>query len=364
MTIGIDARLWSKTGVGRYIRNLVLNLQELDKNNRYILFALKEDLPDLKAKIKNPAYKIVESDIRWHTFFEQTRFLKVLESERLDLMHFPYISVPIFYRKPFLVTVHDLIPYHFSTGQASTLPYPLYLFKRTAYKLVLKTAAKNAKKIIVPLNAVKSDVSKTLKVDPAKIIVTYEGAKDGQPDKGGAKTLRDKYGRYLLYVGNAYPHKNLKRLIEAFSELEEKDIKLMLVGRKDYFYQRLEQQTSSKNVIFFGFVNDEELSAFYRNALALVQPSMMEGFGLPVLEAMVNRCPVVCSDIPSLTELTKGNAVYFNPEDTKDMKLKLESVIGKKEEYRELIEKAFERSKEFSWEKMTKETIKIYESAV
>lgn len=131
MRIGIDARLWNETGVGRYIRNLVYNLLEIDSRNEYVLFTNKqtiEEIKEHKSKIKfeDKKLKLVETNIRWHSVSEQIKFPKILEKEKLDLMHFPYFSVPILYNRPFVITIHDLIINHFSTGKASTLPTPLY----------------------------------------------------------------------------------------------------------------------------------------------------------------------------------------------------------------------------------------------
>src|SRR5690242_4609839 len=129
MRIGIDGRLWNETGVGRYIRNLVWGLQEFDKKNEYVLF-IKKGLKIDDLRLKNDPWKVVETEIHWHSLAEQIKFPQILYKENLDLMHFPYFSLPIFYNKPFVVTIHDLIINHFPTGKASTLPYPLYLMKR------------------------------------------------------------------------------------------------------------------------------------------------------------------------------------------------------------------------------------------
>ena len=143
MKIGIDCRLWNETGVGRYIRNLVENLLVLDTKNEYVLFMRSED--SKKCKVQGARPKIIEVDIRWHSVEEQVKFPQVLNKENLDLMHFPYFSVPIWYKKPFVVTIHDLIIHHFPTGKASTLPKPLYTVKHLAYKHVSAQAIKKAK---------------------------------------------------------------------------------------------------------------------------------------------------------------------------------------------------------------------------
>jgi len=368
MKIGIDCRLYQETGIGRYIRNLIKNLEISDKKNDYVLFVLSKDVD--KLNIQNPKFRIVKTDIRWHTLSEQLRLPQILNKENLDLMHFPYFSVPIYYKRPFVVTIHDLIINHFSTGKASTLPPYIYKLKFYSYKFVLNQAAKNAKKIIAVSQATKNEIVDYLKIKGNKIAVTYEGVDDKIRNSNieirnnllntKCKILNTKY---FLYVGNAYPHKNLGRLLKAFKTIKP-DVNLALVIKRDYFYQRLKQKVDdlnlSEKVIFLDAVKDEELSALYRNAIALVFPSLMEGFGLPVLEAMANNCLVLVSDIPSLKEICVDGAVYFDPYNTQDIAEKMnKACLG---EYPGKKEKALERSKYFSWEKMARETIKVYES--
>ncbi len=367
MKIGIDCRLWSETGVGRYIRNLVLNLRKIDKKNEYVLFVLSKDYDQIISHFSSLNFHLVKTDIRWHTLGEQLRFPQILNRENLNLIHFPYYSVPIFYNRPFVITIHDLIVDHFSTGKATTLPLPAYEFKRLAYKFILRLAAKKAKKIIAVSNATKNEIIDHLKIDGEKIVVTYEGVDDKIRNLPTSLKLRgaSKIQNYFLYVGNAYPHKNLERLLEAFKALNS-DVSLVLIGKEDYFYKRLKNKIQtmglSDKVTFLRNVGDEELSGLYRNAKALILPSLMEGFGLPALEAMANNCLVLASDIPALKEVCGDTAIYFNPYDINDMVEKMKEIYsndnsGKKE-------RGSERAKLFSWERMAKETLKVYESCV
>jgi glycosyltransferase involved in cell wall biosynthesis len=359
MKIGIDCRLWAETGVGRYIRNLILNLQKLDKNNEYVLFVLSKDFDQLK--IQNPKFKIVKTNIKWHTFDEQVKFPQILNKENLDLMHFPYFSVPIIYRRPFVVTIHDLIVNHFPTGQASTLPFFIYYLKWVAYKFILAQTAKKASKIIAVSNATKNEIVDHLKTRSEKIQVVYEGV-DPKIQNTKYKIFNTKY---FLCVGNAYPHKNLERLLKAFKSLNTDD-KLVLVGKEDYFYKRLKQTARqleiSEKVIFKQSVSDEELAGLYSNASAFIMPSLMEGFGLPALEAMANNCLVLASNIPALQEICGDAAIYFDPYNIDDMAKKMKGVCSGDNKIKK--EMGLKRAKLFSWEKMTKETLKIYESCV
>ena len=363
MRIGIDARLWEQTGVGRYIRNLVINLQKIDKKNEYVLFVRPEDVKDVKSQIVNRRWRIVEADIRWHSAMEQIQLPRILSKEKLDLVHFPYFSVPILYKKPYVITIHDLIINHFSTGEASTLAYPLYFGKRAAYKVVIRNAAKRAKKIIVPSSVTKEDIIRHFKTPAQKINVIQEAS-----DKKLIPSKKpNKLGEYFLYVGNAYPHKNLNSLIYAFNKISKEyaDLKLILVGHKDFFYKRLEEEkVSSDKIIFYGKATDRELSNLYANAIALVMPSLMEGFGLPVLEAMSLRCLVVCSNIPSFKEIASNSAIYFHPEDANDIKETMKSVYVNNDKYKkEKLDIAFKRSLKYSWEKAALDTLNVYESS-
>jgi len=385
MRIGIDCRLWSESGVGRYIRNLLQELAVIDSKNEYVLFIqnidaqnLKSHPPagglNLKSKLEAGKWKIVKVNIKWHSLDEQIKFPQILNRENLDLMHFPYFSVPIFYNKPFIVTIHDLILDHFPTGEASTLPLPFYKLKQLGYKFVISRAVKKAKKIITVSNSTKSEIVDHFKVNPDKVVVTYEGTIENSKVKSQNSKLQFKIQnlapkQYFLYVGNAYPHKNLDRLAQAIEALKPKipDIKLILVGKEDYFYKRLKEKVKRKkleeNIIFFGEATDEELVSLYKEAKALVFPSLMEGFGLPAIEAMANKCLVLASDIPAFNEICQDSAVYFDPLNVNNISSVLNNVIdGDKVQYSNLIKKGFERVEIFQWKKMAEETLLVYSS--
>ena len=376
MRIGIDARLWNQTGVGRYIRNLVWNLQEIDTNNEYVLFVPS----DIQQKDLKPTkrWEIVPTDIRWHTVEEQLVFYKVLENEMLDLVHFPYFSVPLLYNRPFVITIHDLIIHHFPTGRASTLPLPIYYAKRFAYKYVLNQAAKKAKRVITVSKATKEEIVKHLRVPEEKVVVTYEGvfSREKGERARGKKNISLPFTLnafpYFLYVGNAYPHKNVERLIEAFSLVAKKssDIQLVIVGKENYFTNRIKEKVTimhlQDRVLFTGSVSDDVLSSLYRHAEALILPSLMEGFGLPGLEAMKHNCPVLASDIPTFREIYKDAAHYFDPYDIISLEKAISHCRSHKDDaaYKAKIRKGLELVKTFSWRTMAEQTRAVYESCI
>ncbi|HZQ29554.1 MAG TPA: glycosyltransferase family 1 protein [Patescibacteria group bacterium] len=351
MKIGIDARLWNQTGVGRYIRNLVFNLEKIDKVNDYVLFVRKKD----KVSVKSPNFKIVEVDIPWHSLSEQLKFPGILNEENLDMVHFPYISAPLFYNKPFILTIHDLILHHYPTGRASTLPLPFYGVKLLAYRFLVRKLAFNSRRIIVPSLQTKEEIVDHFKINPNKISVTYEAA--------DRKLIKKNLGKkqFFLYVGNAYPHKNLEKLVRVFNKL--KSARLILVGKDDYFYERLKRE-AGQNIKFIHNITDSELSRLYGEAKYFIAPSFMEGFGLSVLEAMANGCVALLSDIPAFREVSKNSAIYFDPKKESEIYEKVLTAINNNYDENKIVESELKVSREFSWEKMAKETLNIYKQSL
>lgn len=367
MRIGIDCRLWGETGVGRYLRNLVAELRLVDQENEYVLFILPKDKDDSGLRFSDSRVTVKQVAIRWHTLDEQVRFSGIIEKENVDLMHFPYFSVPLFYKKPFVVTIHDLIINHYPTGQASTLPYPMYWVKLQVYKYIISQAAKRAASVIAVSKATRDEIVQHFFLPEQKITITYEGV-DTAVKSAADKECRVDVKNYFLYVGNAYPHKNLKSLITAFSIIRQDhaDLSLVLIGKDDFFSRRLQKEhRKTPGLIFKTVAGDKELSCYYKHARALVMPSFMEGFGLPPLEAMANNCLVLCSDIPSLREVCDTSAIYFDPTNISELAERMSGVISftSKEKDR-FLQRGAERVEDFSWRKMAEETLMVYKQSV
>ena len=362
MKIGIDARFYGpkQKGLGRYVEKLVEQLEKIDKKNQYIIFLREENWDEYWPK--NPNFKKALANAKWYGIKEQFLMPFKIWQNQIDLVHFPHFNVPLFCPAPFVITIHDLILKKFPTRRASILGSVRYFLKNLAYHLVISSALKRSKKVISVSNYTKKDILKYFKVNPEKIGVIYEGAPDREFKVQNSKFKIEK--PYLLYVGNAYPHKNLERLISSFDELgREMDLKLVLVGEKDYFYQRLEKEFSHiKNIVLTGFVSDKELKALYQRASCYVFPSLCEGFGLPPLEAMANGLPVVCSSSTCLPEILGQAAIYFNPEDEQEMAQVIKQVLKDKNLQQELTSSGFEKVKEYSWQKMGREILKVYQS--
>lgn len=377
MKIGIDARFFSESGVGRYLRNLIENLKVLDKSNQYFIFLLPKDIKQFN-QTKN--FKKVEADFKWYGFAEQFNFPKLLKKYSLDLAHFPHFNVPIFYQGKFVVTIHDLIHQHHSMSRATTLNPFAFKIKQIGYKKVFKSAAINSEKILVPSKSVKQLLTLEWKIQMEKIIVTEEAADDKlitiarKISKQRSEEILKKFKimkPYLFYVGNAHPHKNVEGLINAFLKLKKKyvDLKLVLSGNDHYFWQRISKlvadairkDQSYEEIIFTGFITDEELAVIYQHASLFVLPSFEEGFGIPILEAMALNCPVAASNTASLSEVGGKACLYFNPQDVSDMQDKIEKILEDEDLRSKLIEMGQKRVKLFSWKRLAEKTLEVYQ---
>ncbi len=376
MCIGIDARFFGAIGkgLGRYTQKLIENLEKIDNVNEYFIFLRKDNFEEYQPKNKN--FQKVLADYRWYTFSEQTNMPRLLNKYNLDLVHFPHFNVPLFYKKPFIITIHDLILLHFPTIRGTTLNPLFYWLKYAAYKIVIRSAIKRAKKIIAVSNFTREDILKSYNVAENRIAVTYEAGdltgeikEIGKIGNIGGDIILKKYGiikPYILYVGNAYPHKNLEALVLAF-EIFNKDNnrQMVLVGKEDYFYQRLKKFAESrkiKDIIFAGFVPDSELDAIYKNSSLYVFPSLYEGFGLPPLEAMARGIPVASSNHPCMKEILQNSAYYFDASRPENIAKAIGILLNNRGLRKELIKKGYEQVKKYSWEKMARETLKIYKT--
>ncbi|OGE42606.1 hypothetical protein A3B45_00145 [Candidatus Daviesbacteria bacterium RIFCSPLOWO2_01_FULL_39_12] len=372
MRIIIDARMYQESGVGRYIRNLIDQLQILDKFNEYYILHLLNEYDKLVYHTK---FNKVLTNFNWYGINEQIKLPKILNQLNPDLVHFPHFNMPVFYKGKFVVTIHDLIHQHFQMKRATTLNPILYKVKQFGYKAVFKKAIKNAQKILVPSNYVKDLLVKQWEVDGEKIIVTYEAVDDKVFSIGKLMKKNDEEKMlhkfnikppYIFYVGNAHPHKNVEGLIKALLRLKENYPNLILVlsGQDHYFWQRIKRENQYDGIIYTGYVSDEQLVALYKNASCFVMPSFEEGFGIPLLEAMASGCPVVSSNAGALKEVGGDAAIYFDPHNMDDMTKKISQVLNSEKLRKELTEKGLKRYKQFSWEKLAKQTLEVYSECV
>lgn len=369
--IGIDARLYSQTGVGTYIRNLLDTLiPHISQTYEVILFTIPEDYERLKKKY--PTIRVEQTTARWHSLKEQFLFLLQLYRHSLDLMHFTYFSHPIFYFKPFIITIHDLIPLTHATGKASTLPRVLYSLKYAISKLVFHNAIKRAHTIVTPSQTVKQEITIYFSLPKSRqerIVVTYEGLSEAfynqEPTPheahGAVSTLPKKY---FVYVGNFYPHKNISYILDIVTH-SNKDLAVVLVGPKDYFADTILNDIHNRNiqnkVSMVHNLSQHDLKYVYSHAQALLHVSKSEGFGLTPLEAMASNTSVLASDIPIFHEILH-DAFYPVPLNNIEDAVKVveQSWLNKPTKRLSLTE----IKKYYSFKTMAEKTQTIYESVI
>ncbi|MFA5061755.1 MAG: glycosyltransferase family 1 protein [Patescibacteria group bacterium] len=373
MRIGIDARMYGpkQGGLGRYIEQLIKNLEKIDSANEYIIFLRKENFEEFQPANSN--FKKVLADVYWYGLAEQTKIPKIIKQQKVDLMHFPHWNVPYFYNGPFMVTIHDLILFHYPTRRASTRSVIVYWLKHQAHKILIKKISKKAKKIITPSEFTKQDIHKTLKIPLQKIFVTLLSPQPQEQKQNNIshKELFKKFNinkPYALYVGVAYPHKNLEGLVDAWHDFEKKygdNFQLILVGKKNYFYDRLinsKKFKQCKNIIFTDYLNDDELNTIYSGAMLYVFPSLYEGFGLPPLEAMTHHVPVISANSACLPEILGSAALYFDPKNPEEITQALYNGFTNQNLRLNLIQQSQQILKKYSWLETAKRTLQIYKT--
>jgi glycosyltransferase involved in cell wall biosynthesis len=357
--VGIDARLYFQTGVGTYIRNVLHYLQKNAPDDiEFYVYVMKNDAS--RISFNNPQFIKQEVSYKWHSFSEQIGFLKTLNSDKLDLMHFTYFSHPVLYNRPFIATIHDIILLEHKTGKASTLWPFLYNLKHLAFTYAFQHQVHRSKLVVTPSETVKQQLLTIFGQEYSeKIKALHEGVDYEKMLKTENTSIADKFKKkFFLYVGNFYPHKNVKRLLIAFSQIKE-DVQLVLVGPDDYFFAKMKSVTKElgieEKVVLYPNAPDEDLIYLYKHGLAMVHPSLSEGFGLPVIEAQYFGMPVIASEIPVFREILGNDYVAFDPKNATDIKEKIEQFLKtpKSEEKQSYFS-------DFSFEKMTDSLLQIY----
>jgi len=383
-----------KGGHGRYLRELIRHLEQLDSKNRYTIILQPEGF--FSYTPSNPNFRAISTDTHWYTFSEQTKFLRLLNKIRADLVHFPHWNIPLGYRKPFIVTIHDLILIEHPTSAASTRNPLFYWTKYLIFRTILKSALNRAEQIITVSEFTKNQIEEHFPYLDTPITPIHNAAttRSNQQSAISNKTNYQSCAgprsgipitNYYLYIGTAYPHKNLSLLLHAFHQFGiryGRTHKLILAGAKNKFYERLFKTDTARtmleqgDLVFIDSPNDETLETLYQNATAVVCPSLIEGFGLPPLEAAVRGVPAICSNIPAHQEIMTDAACYFSPfikegqgEHLKNQQSTINSLISAlhrlttDNNHRYLLSlKSRKHAKNFSWQKTAEKTLTVIET--
>jgi glycosyltransferase involved in cell wall biosynthesis len=363
--VAIDARMLESSGIGTYLRNLLENLATIE--NEYVFDVicrgkeLLRGLPPDKFRFvpaKSPIYSVSEQwEIAW------------LARHAL-VLHSPHYNASLLYRGNLVVTIHDLVHV---TDPNLKRTFAARLYAGPMFNLV----ARRADCLIADSEFTKTQIVEHLSVSPSKVVVVYLGVNghfcphDRKQACLRVSSLLGLKRPYILFVGNLKPHKNVKTLIYAFSQIcahRDFNHQLLILGDdrkwKAGLMNECEKLGIGERVLFAPNVPYEDLPWVYGAAEILVMPSLIEGFGLPVLEAMACGTPVVCSRAASLPEVAGDAAEYFEPTSVDDLAGALERVLGSRELQETLRHKGLERAKLFSWEECARRHCRVYREAL
>lgn len=362
--IVFDARIRTAS-TGRPVDRLLEHYQELGKDYRFTVLLKKDD--EWKPKAKNFEVKRISTPMFSFNPLTYFRYSRTIRSLKPDLVHFTITPqyAPLL-RKPYVTFTHDLTMFKYV--RAGRLPLLLHWLRMLGYRYLMWRTHKKAAWVHTPTQYVADAVNKKYLFTNRKTTVTLEASEPPLPVKATEPEINP--GEFIFYVGSAFPHKNLERLILAFGILKEQhpNLKLVLVGKREFHSKKLQKWADkfdySNDIIFTGFIPDEELKWYYENTRAYVFPSLSEGFGLPGLEAMVHGCPVVSSNTTCLPEVYGDAAHYFNPEDIQEMAHAINDVITDTRLRNKLVDLGYKNVKRFSWSKMAKETLAIYDQVL
>jgi glycosyltransferase involved in cell wall biosynthesis len=367
----MDIRHLTDFGVGTYLRNTLRGLVRLDRENQYCLIGDPERAREIGDLPEN--FHVVALNGHQTALGEALAFRRVVRREGCDLVHVPQlISMPQYLPCPYVVTVHDLLDYMYRARNGSSL-------RRMLHFQLTRRVLHRAVRIFAVSYFTKNDVRRLFDIPAGKIEVVYnaidERFRQGHASAEDREFIAERYQvnyPFLLYAGRISPHKNVVRLIEAFSALRAElqkeglfpDLKLIIIGDDLSGHPDLRRTVIrsgvQNDVRFLGFVPVDVLRIFYDAAKLFVFPSLYEGFGLPPLEAMAHGTPVVTSNTSSLPEVVGNAAVLVNPENVFDMMRALHRVLVDQPLREHLKQRGYEQAARYSWDVSVRRIMQVY----
>jgi glycosyltransferase involved in cell wall biosynthesis len=374
MKIGIDCRYILNTkhgelaGVGHYTYFLIKYLLEIDQENEYILFFYNKKIQceefTQQKNIKCIYFPGLENLAKIPLLYRHIFVPYILKKYKLDVYHNPAFVIPLFYFGKSVITIHDLASYK----KPSWFPSDNFFNKR----ILIPSSIYKAKKIIVVSENTRNDLIQMFKVNPQKVKVILEGVEDYNKIEIDETKIgkRFKFNEpYFLFISTLEPRKNIGRLIEAFDmflkENNDKNYKLVLAGKKGWKYESIFEKIKNlgleDKVIYLGYVSLEEKIYLLKNSLTFVFPSLYEGFGLPILEAMNLGVPIITSNIASIPELVIDNAILVDPKKTDSIKKAMLKMVKDKDLRERLSQKGKGIAANFTWQETARRTLSLYE---
>ncbi|MGB3008852.1 MAG: glycosyltransferase family 1 protein [Candidatus Saccharimonadales bacterium] len=362
-TIVIDARTIDSS-TGHYTHHL---LKHIDRSfaDEFRFVVLTPSKTAGKWSAEFPNLIVEKADEKSYSVAEQTSFVARLESYKPDLVHFTMPQQPFLWMKPSVTTVHDLTLVRYDNIDMNKY---IYRVKKSVFVSLLRTVVMRSRAIITPTEFVKDDLLQYMgEKYRKKIYVTLEA---GDPLEAQPEVIKGLDGKqFVFYVGNAFPYKNVERVIDAFSKLKKKypNLHLALAGKKDYFYEQHEIYVKEKDISdvhFLGYISDGEKRWALQNCVAYTSASLSEGFNISQLEAMYEGAPVVISNATCHPEVAGDAALYFYPNSTDQLVKHISNLIENPTSREKMIKKGTERVKQFSWQRMAKQTVDVYKNAL
>ena len=372
MKVAIDIRRMTEFGVGTYTRNVVRALARLDPANHYFLIGSPQKVSEIGPL--PPSFETIPLLDDGTTAKGYIEFRTILKRLDCDLVHIPHLFwMPRGLPCPYVVTVHDVLEHMYRARDRSSL-------RRLLHFHLTRRVLKGAGRILAVSKFTKNEIEKLFGIRGSRVEVVYNAIDErflrGHASENDRQILAERYlvtYPFLLYAGRISPHKNLVRIIEAFSalkgELEKEgkfpDLKLIIIGdelSKHPDLRRTVIRSGVQNdVRFMGFVPIEMLRVFYDAAKIFVFPSLYEGFGLPPLEAMAHGTPVVTSNTSSLPEVVGNAAVLVNPENVFEIMRALQHVLLDPALRDKIKQRSYEQTKKFSWDKSAQRILEVYQ---
>ena len=370
MRIVIDGRMLSWTGIGRYTHALLEGLEAIDRSNEYVVLMRQDDWTRWKPQETN--FRRVECNIDPYSPAEQATLPKVVRDLAPDVVHFVTPNAAALYRGRKVVTVHDLTLLDFDTSRGSLPKRMAGKLKRYPFRRIFMMNLASATRIVTDTGYVRDQLIQRFQVDPAKISAVWIAADsihlaEAKEESVDGLTASDSL---ILYVGNYFPYKNVRLIIESLALVARSrpEVKLVLAGKAAEYKDDLLALAASLNVadriVMPGFISDGQLKWLYQNSAMYVYPSLSEGFGLQGLEAMAQGLPVLSSTATCLPEVYGDAALYFDPHSAEDLARKIADLLARPELATEMAARGYARLPLFSWRATAEATHQIYLEAV
>lgn len=372
--IGFDAkRLFNNfTGLGNYSRNLVSQMLQMYPEHNYSLYTPRiREHSATEDFLQNKAFSVVESKARFKAYWRSFSIGNQLKTDSIDLYHGLSNEIPFGLQNSqvkTVVTIHDLI--------FKVLPDTYPYIDRKIYDWKCRKSCREADLIIAISENTKKDIIRFYNIEPEKIHVIYQSVDASYwqaTDKSSASVFQKHSipGEYLLYVGSVEKRKNLSVILDAMTLLpKDLSLPLVVVGKGKAYKEKMQQKVTDlklkKRVIWLdNLENNSQLRTLYQRAKALIYPSFYEGFGLPVVEALLCKTPVITSDCSSLPEAGGPNSMYIDPEDTERLSVAISKTLTDREAVEKMVQKGFEYAQlHFNPEKVTKQIMECYQELI